>query len=64
MLKVSLMESALLIFFGSFMVLQVLAVTCYHLDGTNAGPSNALCNPKYVGSRIISASLLSQQDMP
>ncbi|KAI0384163.1 hypothetical protein F5Y04DRAFT_237355 [Hypomontagnella monticulosa] len=50
MLKVSLIESVLLFLFGSCIVLQVLAATCYHLDGTNAGPSNALCNPNATGT--------------
>ncbi|KAI2472513.1 hypothetical protein F4781DRAFT_382900 [Annulohypoxylon bovei var. microspora] len=50
MLKSSIIESALLFFLGGCMVLQVLAATCYHLDGTNAGPSNALCNPNATGT--------------
>ncbi|KAI1099961.1 hypothetical protein F4804DRAFT_64423 [Jackrogersella minutella] len=50
MLKTSVIESALLFLLGGCMVLQVLAVTCYHLDGTNAGPSNAICNPNATGA--------------
>ncbi|KAI2604678.1 hypothetical protein GGR54DRAFT_621530 [Hypoxylon sp. NC1633] len=44
MLRVSPIESVLLLLVGSCMVLRVLAATCYHLDGTNAGPSNSACN--------------------
>ncbi|KAI1205395.1 uncharacterized protein F4807DRAFT_284155 [Annulohypoxylon truncatum] len=49
MLRPLLIEIATL-FLGGCMVLQVLATTCYHLDGTNAGPSNALCNPNATGT--------------
>ncbi|KAI6088168.1 hypothetical protein F4821DRAFT_96473 [Hypoxylon rubiginosum] len=50
MLKASLTEFLFLFLFGGCLVLQVLAATCYHLDGTNAGPSNALCNPNATGT--------------
>ncbi|KAI2783694.1 hypothetical protein F4815DRAFT_502721 [Daldinia loculata] len=49
MLKVLLIRSVLLFLLESYLVLQVLAVTCYHLDGTKAGPSNGLCNPNATG---------------
>ncbi|KAI8957500.1 hypothetical protein F5Y11DRAFT_360786 [Daldinia sp. FL1419] len=49
MLKVSLMKGVLFFLLEGYLVLQVLAVTCYHLDGSNAGPSNALCNPNATG---------------
>ncbi|KAI1656916.1 hypothetical protein F4813DRAFT_397165 [Daldinia decipiens] len=44
-----LIRSTLLFLLESYLVLQVLAVTCYHLDGTNAGPSNEVCNPNATG---------------
>ncbi|KAI1448688.1 hypothetical protein F5Y02DRAFT_278355 [Annulohypoxylon stygium] len=50
MLKSFLIESTVLLLLGGCVVLQVLAATCYHLDGTNAGPSNALCNPNATGT--------------
>ncbi|KAI0103554.1 hypothetical protein F4814DRAFT_431819 [Daldinia grandis] len=49
MLKVPLSRSILLFLLGSYLVLQVLAVTCYHLDGTNAGSSNGPCSPNATG---------------
>ncbi|KAI1804681.1 hypothetical protein F4811DRAFT_262060 [Daldinia bambusicola] len=49
MLKVPLVRSILIFLLEGYLVLQVLAVTCYHLDGSNAGPTNALCNPNATG---------------
>ncbi|KAI1479332.1 hypothetical protein F4774DRAFT_410084 [Daldinia eschscholtzii] len=49
MLKVPLIKSALILMLEGYLVLHVLAVTCYHLDGSNAGPTNALCNPNATG---------------
>ncbi|KAI1081937.1 hypothetical protein F5B20DRAFT_39733 [Whalleya microplaca] len=50
MFKFSILESILLALVGYCTILQVLAVTCYHLDGSNAGPSNTLCNPNATGT--------------
>ncbi|KAI1378703.1 hypothetical protein F4677DRAFT_465833 [Hypoxylon crocopeplum] len=49
MLKVSLTESLLLLIAGGFMVLQVIAVTCYHLDGSLTGPSDSACDSSATG---------------
>ncbi|KAI0007772.1 hypothetical protein F4779DRAFT_628918 [Xylariaceae sp. FL0662B] len=50
MWKVSILRRTLLVLVGYSAILQVLAVTCYHLDGSNAGPSNTLCNPNATGT--------------
>ncbi|KAI1408985.1 hypothetical protein F5Y13DRAFT_193815 [Hypoxylon sp. FL1857] len=50
MLKTSLLEAVFLFILSGCLVLQVLAVTCYGLDGTKASPSNALCNPNATGT--------------
>ncbi|KAI1137132.1 hypothetical protein F5Y05DRAFT_79475 [Hypoxylon sp. FL0543] len=50
MLKGSSLDGLALILFGGCMVLQVVALTCYGLDGTKASPSNTLCNPNATGA--------------
>ncbi|KAI0149926.1 hypothetical protein F4776DRAFT_672092 [Hypoxylon sp. NC0597] len=50
MSKDSFLESVLLFFIGGCMALQVLAATCYGLDGTKASSANTLCNPNATGT--------------
>ncbi|KAI0178837.1 hypothetical protein GGR52DRAFT_276457 [Hypoxylon sp. FL1284] len=50
MLTSSLLRVVLLSLLGGCMVLQVLATTCYHLDGTNAGPQVGACNSNATGT--------------
>ncbi|OTA64128.1 hypothetical protein K449DRAFT_23981 [Hypoxylon sp. EC38] len=50
MLKASFLESVLLFCLGGCTVLQVLAATCYGLDGVKASSANTLCNPNATGT--------------